>query len=330
MEKWPGRGFGNFRARCPFLLLRLYCSGALTQRQTSFVSLLVIQYLLKAQLLHSLCFVLVSNRVFAKDAKMQNLHAKSTSISRTMSPFNEKEGDLTCHNAPFHSGGNSPIGFSGPLLMNKKTEKSFGPKLGKQYSRTLTMAHEELVNAKLQYHSHGMKNENLIKSGPLGMCNKTDCVQCPGAYRAKQEGNKEKKVQIENKLYKILYGDSKGWARKVVASLNSNLPIMNPHTKIVQQWNKFFVISCLVAIFTDPLFFFLLNVDRFRLAYVAPESRVVGAGDLVDDPKKVALNYLQGFFILDLFVLLPLPQIHFIYYETEADINRGEGALAIE
>ncbi|KAG6538449.1 hypothetical protein ZIOFF_003571 [Zingiber officinale] len=45
------------------------------------------------------------------------------------------------------------------------------------------------------------------------------------------------------------------------------------------------------------------------LAYVAPESRVVGAGDLVDQPKKIALNYLRGYFFLDLFVVLPLPQV---------------------
>jgi hypothetical protein len=37
---------------------------------------------------------------------------------------------------------------------------------------------------------------------------------------------------------------------------------MNPHAKVVQQWNQFFVISCLVAIFIDPLFFFLLSVQK--------------------------------------------------------------------
>ncbi|KAF3771830.1 putative cyclic nucleotide-gated ion channel 20 [Nymphaea thermarum] len=49
---------------------------------------------------------------------------------------------------------------------------------------------------------------------------------------------------------------------------------------------------------------------QFRLAYVAPESRVVGAGDLVDHPKKIARHYLHSrFFWIDLFVVLPLPQI---------------------
>lgn len=48
---------------------------------------------------------------------------------------------------------------------------------------------------------------------------------------------------------------------------------------------------------------------QFRLAYIAPESRVVGAGELVDHPKKIAVNYLRRYFFLDLFVVLPLPQV---------------------
>ena len=48
---------------------------------------------------------------------------------------------------------------------------------------------------------------------------------------------------------------------------------------------------------------------QFRLAYVAPESRVVGAGDLVDHPKKIAIHYLHGYFLIDLFIVLPLPQV---------------------
>ncbi|KAF8730239.1 hypothetical protein HU200_017217 [Digitaria exilis] len=132
-----------------------------------------------------------------------------------------------------------------------------------------------------------------------------------------------------------------GWKKKIEQIL-AYIPIMNPHAKVVQQWNQFFVISCLIAIFIDPLFFFLLSVQQdhkcivlnwsfatalavvrsvtdaiyflhmllqFRLAYVAPESRVVGAGDLVDEPRKVAVHYLRGYFLLDFFVVLPLPQV---------------------
>ncbi|KAF9667491.1 hypothetical protein SADUNF_Sadunf15G0028500 [Salix dunnii] len=156
-------------------------------------------------------------------------------------------------------------------------------------------------------------------------------------------------VQIKGLLviyfmfHSVLYGDAKGWARRFNNTINSYIPgVMNPHAKAVQDWNKFFVISCLGAIFVDPLFFILLSVKQeekcivinwgmakaivflrcltdaifllnillqFRLAYVAPESRVVGAGELVDHPKKIAKHYLRGFFFIDLFVVLPLPQI---------------------
>ncbi|PON81933.1 Ion transport domain containing protein [Trema orientale] len=49
-------------------------------------------------------------------------------------------------------------------------------------------------------------------------------------------------------------------------------------------------------------FIYLLHmILQFRLAYV--KSRVV------DQPKKIALNYLKGYFFIDLFVVLPLPQL---------------------
>ncbi|KAF8398837.1 hypothetical protein HHK36_014700 [Tetracentron sinense] len=64
--------------------------------------------------------------------------------------------------------------------------------------------------------------------------------------------------------------------------------------------------------------------SQFRLAYVAPESRVVGAGDLVDHPKKIALHYLSGYFLIDLFVVFPLPQVR----QRIEDINAKYEAAA--
>lgn len=58
-----------------------------------------------------------------------------------------------------------------------------------------------------------------------------------------------------------LYGDAKGWAKRLYSFLLSYVPgVINPHAKIIQKWNKFFVISLLIAIFVDPLFFFVLSV----------------------------------------------------------------------
>ncbi|KAI9174485.1 hypothetical protein LWI28_018100 [Acer negundo] len=176
------------------------------------------------------------------------------------------------------------------------------------------------------------------------MCNDPYCTTCPTYYNFKgvQPKNSKGSGLFDPKFHNALYGDAKGWARRFISFLGSYVPgIMNPHAKIVQQWNRFFAISCLVAIFVDPLFFFLFSAKesykciainwpltmtivafrsvldfiyflnillQFRLAYVAPESRVVGAGELVDHPKKIALNYIQGYFFIDLFVVLPLPQ----------------------
>lgn len=51
-------------------------------------------------------------------------------------------------------------------------------------------------------------------------------------------------------------------------------------------------------------------VFQFKLAFISDESRVgAGAGDLVDDPRKIASHYLSGFFFIDLFIVFTLPQV---------------------
>lgn len=57
----------------------------------------------------------------------------------------------------------------------------------------------------------------------------------------------------------------------------------------------------------------MINMHDFflqsRMAYVDPESRIVGTGDLVDEPKKIIMRYFRGAFIVDLSAMLPLPQV---------------------
>ncbi|TQD93835.1 hypothetical protein C1H46_020523 [Malus baccata] len=179
----------------------------------------------------------------------------------------------------------------------------------------------------------------------LRVCKDSYCTICStrqSLKSAKQENRKASRL-FNSKIHISFYDDAKGWFRRCFSFLNQRIPgVMSPHTKGVQQWNKFFVLACLVAIFIDPLFFFVLSAWKeykclviskplttimvffrtvtdliyflhmllqFRLAYVAPESRVVGAGEIVDQPKKIALHYLQGKFLVDLFIVLPLPQI---------------------
>ncbi|GLU10341.1 hypothetical protein SLE2022_271550 [Rubroshorea leprosula] len=122
--------------------------------------------------------------------------------------------------------------------------------------------------------------------------------------------------------------------------------ILLPGSEIVLQWNWVFIVSCLVALFVDPLYFYLpavagdatsscvktdMNLQitvtffrtladifyllhiiiKFRTGYVAPNSttRVFGRGEIVMDPKKIAKRYLRSDFFIDLIATLPLPQI---------------------
>ncbi|GMN57014.1 hypothetical protein TIFTF001_026125 [Ficus carica] len=121
----------------------------------------------------------------------------------------------------------------------------------------------------------------------------------------------------------------------------SDKKIFDPQDKFLLLWNRLFLVSCILAIFVDPLFFYLpvindssncLGIDRklaitattlrtlvdafylihivlqFRTAYIAPSSRVFGRGELVIDPAQIAKRYLRWHFIIDFLAVLPLPQ----------------------
>lgn len=129
--------------------------------------------------------------------------------------------------------------------------------------------------------------------------------------------------------------------------------ILDPGSELVLKWTRVFLISCLVALFIDPMYFYLPSVRiledkslcmktdlnlrivvtlfrtiadlfyllhmviKFRTAYVAPSSRVFGRGELVMDPKKIAMRYLRSDFFIDLAAMLPLPQVLFgLHYPT--------------
>ncbi|XP_010920462.1 protein CNGC15b [Elaeis guineensis] len=115
---------------------------------------------------------------------------------------------------------------------------------------------------------------------------------------------------------------------------------LDPHGRIIQGWNKTFLVACLVSLFLDPLFFYLPRTQRavcieigvplevaltvlrsladvfyavqifvrYQTAFVAPSSRVFGRGELVIDSYKIASRYLSRGFCLDFIAALPLPQ----------------------
>ncbi|XP_015570777.2 putative cyclic nucleotide-gated ion channel 7 [Ricinus communis] len=135
--------------------------------------------------------------------------------------------------------------------------------------------------------------------------------------------------------------------------------IFDPQDKSLLLWNRLFVISCILAVSVDPLFFYLpvfnykmvcLGMDtnlaatitavrtmldafyllrmtlQFRTAYVAPSSRVFGRGELVIDSGQIAARYLRHYFIVDFLAVLPLPQMVVWKYLTET--KKGSEVLA--
>lgn len=122
----------------------------------------------------------------------------------------------------------------------------------------------------------------------------------------------------------------------------SEKKIFDPQDKFLLFWNKLFVISCILAVSVDPLFFYLpvinsssncLGIDRklaitattlrtifdvfylfhialqFQTAYIAPSSRVFGRGELVIDSAQIAKQYLRKHFFIDFLAVMPLPQV---------------------
>ncbi|XVF50377.1 hypothetical protein PTKIN_Ptkin04bG0094700 [Pterospermum kingtungense] len=290
-----------------------------------------------------------------EDSRFQTFFTRthSASISIPMNPM-ESYGNtnLVGHTGPLRNERKTPfIQMSGPLYINRKPENfshinptGVGRKMVESKAEKFP-SFNGMDEKDLPDNSYAGKNEHLLRSGQLGMCNDPYCTTCPTFYNFKAEQQEHSKASgiFDTKYRNALYGDAKSWARRLMSLLHSYVPgVMNPHAKVVQQWSQFFVIACLMAVFIDPLFFFLLSVQedymcivinwpatkalvvlrsmtdfiyllnmllQFRLAYIAPESRVVGAGELVDHPKKIAVNYLSGYFLFDLFVVLPLPQI---------------------
>ncbi|CAI0455370.1 unnamed protein product [Linum tenue] len=118
--------------------------------------------------------------------------------------------------------------------------------------------------------------------------------------------------------------------------------ILDPDSDIVTYWNHVFLLTSILALFIDPLYFFLplvvakdlcFSFDhhlavkitcyrsiadlffilhivlKFRTAFVAPNTRVFGRGELVMDSNEIAHRYLRSDFVIDVAAALPLPQV---------------------
>lgn len=137
----------------------------------------------------------------------------------------------------------------------------------------------------------------------------------------------------------IVHPVSEGQTKKPTYSKRK---ILDPQGPMLQKWNKIFVLTCVMAISMDPLFFYIpvivgrekcLDLDgtlqttasvlrtffdlfyilriifQFRTGFIAPSSRVFGRGELIDDPVAIIKRYLSSHFIIDILSILPIPQV---------------------
>ncbi|XP_022723749.1 cyclic nucleotide-gated ion channel 1-like [Durio zibethinus] len=130
--------------------------------------------------------------------------------------------------------------------------------------------------------------------------------------------------------------------RILFKGFGSSKKVLDPQGSFLQRWNKIFVLSCIIAVSIDPLFFYIpvINDDKkclaldekmeitasvlrsftdifyiihiifqFHTGFIAPSSRVFGRGVLVEDSWAIAKRYLQSYFLIDILAVLPLPQV---------------------
>ncbi|KAJ1420117.1 RmlC-like jelly roll fold [Sesbania bispinosa] len=197
-----------------------------------------------------------------------------------------------------------------------------------------------------------LKNEKLVRFSNDGKQNLEPPWEKIDAHKYHEKPFPAYKIQAE---YEITSGDNKN-------KMNIRFPtfgkfkvfpenhetwkkrIIDPGSDMFLEWNRAFLFACILALFVDPLFFYLPSVAndgnsscmatdlnlgivvtcfrtfadvfyllnmaiKFRTAYVSPSSRVFGKGELVMDPRLIARRYLRSDFFLDLVATLPLPQI---------------------
>ncbi|GJM90769.1 hypothetical protein PR202_ga07080 [Eleusine coracana subsp. coracana] len=122
--------------------------------------------------------------------------------------------------------------------------------------------------------------------------------------------------------------------------------VYDPQGPFMQRWNKIFVISCLISVAVDSLFFYTPAIDgdnncvyldekleiiasilrslvdvfyvlrivfQFRTGFFATSSRVFGPRVLVKDARAIAKRYLSTNFLVDFLAVLPLPQVFVLY-----------------
>lgn len=125
------------------------------------------------------------------------LRSASISIPMHSLSSSDMEDNFLRHSGPLHSERNiAYMQTSGPLYANVQNDNCFQPTQGAVGSKAAKATLEKYpsVNGVLQidwpHSNHVVTNENLLRSGQLGMCNDPYCTTCPTYF----EGQKKNKT----------------------------------------------------------------------------------------------------------------------------------------
>ena len=94
----------------------------------------------------------------------------------------------------------SYVQMSGPLYVKSKPENFYDAKLevpGQQDKLLSTYKHptnDGMSTSGLVHNTHNDKNEHLLRSGQLGMCNDPYCTTCPSYYNDRPPKGKRGKI----------------------------------------------------------------------------------------------------------------------------------------
>ncbi|XP_030944422.1 cyclic nucleotide-gated ion channel 1-like isoform X2 [Quercus lobata] len=161
------------------------------------------------------------------------------------------------------------------------------------------------------------------------------------SYLCNRQGNSARKGDIEGQgqVLKNGGGDSVKEKKTLKAYI---LDILDPREKFLKRWRVGFVLSCMIAVAMDPLFFYLPVINQkkkcvgfdgrlwkttlvlrsffdiihllhiilqFRTGFIDEELRKLAKLELNTDAWKIARKYLWPRFILDILTILPIPQV---------------------
>jgi cyclic nucleotide gated channel len=140
---------------------------------------------------------------------------------------------------------------------------------------------------------------------------------------------------------------------------------LHPQGPFLQKWNRIFVISCILAVSVDPLFlyipvisdekpcwyldrklekaasvlrfftdiFYILHIIfQFRTGFLASSPTTFGRGVLIEDRYAITKRYLSTYFFIDVFAILPIPQVIILVVLPilqDSDVMKAKSVLMI-